>query len=109
MIDHEEGLLRKQALNRQDRTAVEHLAALCRRDEGLDLAWLMEPPGDLVDRELGHLLYHVSGALVGFMSLPSGPEVELCGLVHPEHRRKGIGRALLSAAREEYRQRGVEE
>src|SRR5439155_6574314 len=34
---------------------------------------------------------------------------ELCGLVHPEHRRKGIGRALLAAAQEECRRHGVQE
>jgi ribosomal protein S18 acetylase RimI-like enzyme len=39
------------------------------------------------------------GELAGFLALyPFGGKVELCGMVHPEHRRKGIFTALLDQA-----------
>jgi ribosomal protein S18 acetylase RimI-like enzyme len=107
MTRNEKGLVRQQVLTDQDRDAVEQLAARCRQHEGLALGWILEPPGPVPDHGTNQLLYYEAGALVGFMSLPPGLEIELCGLVHPQHRRRGIGRALLTAAREEYRQRGV--
>src|SRR5438552_2348475 len=107
MTRDEKGLVRQQALTAQDRDDVEQLAALCRQHEGLDLGWVLEPSGRVPGHETNQLLYYDEGALVGFMSLPAGPEIELCGIVHPEHRRRGIGRALLTAARDEFRQRGV--
>ena len=107
MTRNEKGLVRQQALTAQDRAGVEQLAALCRQYEGLDLGWILEPVGPEPGHGTNQLLNYDEGALVGFMSLPPGPDIELCGIVHPKHRRRGIGRALLFAAQEEYRQRGV--
>jgi len=107
MTRNEKGLVRQQALTAQDRAGVEQLAALCRQYEGLDLGWILEPVGPEPGPGTNQLLYYDEGAMVGFMSLPPRPDIEICGIVHPEHRRKGIGRTLLTAAQEEYRQRGV--
>ena len=44
---------------------------------------------------------------MGYCSLDGELEVELCGMVHPDHRRRGIGRALLAKARSECVRRGA--
>jgi ribosomal protein S18 acetylase RimI-like enzyme len=44
---------------------------------------------------------------VGFAWLPDDPAPEACLMVHPDHRRRGIGRALLAALRSEGRRRGI--
>src|SRR4051794_21809629 len=106
MIHREQGLLRKQVLDDQDRAAIEQLAALCSRHEGLDLGMLLEPSEPAPNHETNQLLFKEKGSLVGFMNLPPGLEPEICGIVHPHFRRQGIGRAMLAAAREEYRRRG---
>jgi ribosomal protein S18 acetylase RimI-like enzyme len=41
------------------------------------------------------LLYRVAGVLVGAATVQAGEPPEVCLLVHPEHRRRGVGRRLL--------------
>ncbi|MFL5734100.1 MAG: GNAT family N-acetyltransferase [Chloroflexia bacterium] len=87
--------------------AAEDLAAVCNRFEGLDLSLDFTPvePGSI--GRAGQFLCYEGGSLVGFASLYGIAEPELCGMVHPDHRRKGIGMALFDAAREECRRRGL--
>ena len=56
---------------------------------------------------VNQVLYYRDGELIGFVSLEGGQPIEVCGMVHPAHRRKGIGRALLAATQEECRRRGL--
>jgi ribosomal protein S18 acetylase RimI-like enzyme len=64
-------------------------------------------PGDVVN----DFLYYEDGRLAGYFEGESwgGKEKECTGMVHPGYRRGGIGTALLAAAKEEYRQNGVEQ
>jgi GNAT superfamily N-acetyltransferase len=41
------------------------------------------------------LRHHAGGALVGVLTVQAGDPPEVCLLVHPAHRRRGIGRRLL--------------
>src|SRR2546423_1715385 len=83
------------------------LADLCNRLEGLDLPLDFEPAEAGSGAQAGQFLYYEGGTLVGFASLFGIKDPELCGMVHPDHRRKGIGRALLAAAQDECRRRGL--
>lgn len=87
--------------------AAEALKQLCDTRDRLDLkvepAMLREAGDDTVNA----YLCYAGDALVGLCTLDGGREVELCGMVHPAHRRNGIGRALLAAALAECRGRGV--
>ena len=53
--------------------------------------------------ECSYFLRYRSGALIGFASAPPGRPVEVLGMVHPAHRREGVGRELLAAVAEECR------
>ena len=101
----DQGLVAVRSLSEDDRAAVVRLAELCNRYEGLDLALNFQPSP--ADDTTDQFLYYDRGALVGFVSLYGDLEIEVCGMVHPERRRRGIGRALLGAAQAECRRRGL--
>ncbi|HLI90374.1 MAG TPA: GNAT family N-acetyltransferase [Ktedonobacteraceae bacterium] len=104
-----EGLVKKQTLTETELTAIEQLVEVCNRYENLHLRlnWelLRARPGVVVD----DFLFYEHGRLVGYLALDSfDPEQqELSGMVHPDHRRRGIFSTLLSAAKEECAWRGV--
>lgn len=92
----------------QERSAIQRLAGLCNAYEGLDLKIALEPPPDASLEKPGAFLYYaVTGDLVGFCSLDGSHEVEVCGMVHPQHRRHGIGTDLLIAAQKACLARGA--
>lgn len=74
------------------------LKALCDAEDGLDLK--VHPEMQRVDEEITDAIVATTqdGALIGLCTLDGASEVEICGMVHPAHRRHGIGRALLAAA-----------
>lgn len=89
-----------------DRVHVERLLEVCNREEGLDLPIALAPTvsnGDVSTK----FLFLDQGSVVGFASLPEDPEPEACVMVHPDRRRRGVGRALLDAVRAECRRRGL--
>src|SRR5262249_45183130 len=82
------------------------LAQTCNQLEGLTLK--LNLSRDTEGMPANKWLYYDQGALVGYAALDGGPpEVELCGMVAPSHRRKGIGRALLNAVTDACRQATV--
>ena len=94
-----QGVVPRQGLADADRAEVEKLAALCNQREGLDLPLNLEGPLPLQGDATDQFLYYGDGDLIGFVSLEGGQPIEVCGMVHPEHRHKGIGRALLPLQR----------
>ena len=76
------------------------LRDLCNRHDGLDLKLGISASYHSPNSEPYAFLCMADGALVGFCTLDGGdgPELELCGMVDPAYRRRGIGRALLREA-----------
>jgi ribosomal protein S18 acetylase RimI-like enzyme len=89
-----------------DRASGERLLAICNRHEGLDLPMVFASRAASGNAVTHFLSYH-HGDLVGLAWLPDDPEPEACLIVHPAHRRRGIGRVLVAAARSEARRRGL--
>jgi ribosomal protein S18 acetylase RimI-like enzyme len=83
------------------------LRDLCNRADGLDLKLGVTATFTTQLAEPYAFLCAIDGVLVGFCTLVGGndPELELCGMVHPAYRRRGIGQALLRAALESARRR----
>src|SRR5579885_1199402 len=103
-------IARKPQMTDDETAAVKELAALCNALEKLDLKLSLDPmPGN--DPEAPRVfLAWVGDAIVGFCALDGAGrrEVEVCGMVHPEQRRRGIGSALLDAAIEAAKAQGSE-
>ena len=82
---------------------VEALMAVCDRHDGiahvLHLAATDAPP----------LLQRTAGVLVGALTVQDGDPPEVCLLVHPAHRRRGVGRGLLKRAAVAALRRGAAE
>ena len=83
------------------------LRDVCNHHDGLDLKLGISASYHSPNSEPYAFLCMANGALVGFCTLDGGegPEMELCGMVDPAYRRRGIGRALLRAALESARRR----
>jgi N-acetylglutamate synthase-like GNAT family acetyltransferase len=107
---HTQGLIKKQILTEAEIIAIEQLIHACNNYEGLymrlGLDALRKRPGN----ETNDFLYYENDNLAGYLSAESWgtKEREATGMVHPDYRRKGIFSALLTAAKEEYRQQGVQ-
>jgi ribosomal protein S18 acetylase RimI-like enzyme len=99
----------RAGLTLAEREEVQALRALCNAHDQLDLKIEVEidrlpDERDVAPRQF--LARDADGALVGFCSLDLGGDFEICGMVHPAQRRRGIGAALLDAALAECRRRG---
>ena len=92
----QDGLIAANQLDSDQQRAALALAEVCNRLEGLTLK--LNVSRDAEGMPVNKWLYYNHGALVGYAALDGGPpEAELCGMVAPEYRHKGIGRALLDA------------
>lgn len=95
-----------QNLAADPRAAVTRLISLCNAYEGLDLKLDLNASTseDAHPAQTNCFFVHHGDALVGYAALDRfDPVIETCGMVHPDHRRRGIGRALLAAAQAEVR------
>jgi ribosomal protein S18 acetylase RimI-like enzyme len=99
--------LRRPHLTDDERNEIAALAVICNAYEGLELKLSIGLPHPEADQAAGDFLFYAHRRLAGYCALDSsnGPPFELCGMVHPDYRRRGIGRALLQAALAECRQR----
>jgi len=108
-IANKQGLYKKQGLTQEELAAIETFATTCEAYEQLHmkLNWntLRSRPKD----QTNDFLYYENGVLVGFLAFFSfNPiEGEVSGMVHPEHRRKGVFTQLFTAAREECQHRSI--
>src|SRR6266581_9802995 len=105
---HTQGLVKKQTLTEAEATAIQQLTTICNNYEQLHMRLdvLRKPPGN----ETNDFLYYEDGKLLGYLTIASWgtKEREMTGMVHPDYRRRGIFSALLTAAKEECRQRDVQ-
>jgi len=102
-----QGLIASSTLSDEQLRQIRALRDVCNAGEGLRLK-LNLSPGD-ASQPPSRFLYFDRGTLVGYAALDGGGfEAELCGMVHPKHRRHGIGRELLEAARAACRRDAVE-
>jgi len=103
----------RQTLSAEEGQAVVLLRDRCNVADGLDLKTVLPIHGsaetEAFDRANAFLIY-VNDSLVGYCSLDGDQHsVEICGMVAPEQRRRGIGGSLLAAARAACKAHGVEE
>jgi ribosomal protein S18 acetylase RimI-like enzyme len=103
-----QGVFPKQALTNTELKAINDLAELCERHDGLDLRLGSSVAQSPADDGSNGLAYYKDELLVGFLSLDGlgSDEVEASGMVHPGHRRQGVFRALEAAAEAECRRSG---
>ena len=94
----------KKEVTASDRANIEKLIEDFRHDEGMDFPVPLEEMLTAQEKKPGQLLYYQGEMLTGFVYLQHGPEIEIYGMVHPEHRRKGVGTALLEASKAVRRQ-----
>jgi ribosomal protein S18 acetylase RimI-like enzyme len=95
----------RPALSQAERAAAEELVARCNAADGLRLRLNLseaDPAG-----ATRYLLAYAGDALVGCAALEDLGGIEVSGLVDPAHRRRGLGRALVAATRDELRGRGL--
>ena len=76
--------------------------------EGVDFPVALEEMLAPSENKPTLLLHYQADTLTGFAYLQHGSEIEIYGMVHPEHRRQGVGTALLHAAQAVQRQEGTE-
>jgi len=101
----------KQRLTDDELASVKALAALCNALEALDLKLSYDPvPGNDPTAPLVFLA-RADGAIVGFCGLDGAGrrQVEVCGMTHPQYRRRGIASALLEVVKEEARAQGSQQ
>jgi ribosomal protein S18 acetylase RimI-like enzyme len=102
-----EELRASRGLSPETVAEIEALAAICNAAEGLDLKLNWELMRQRPDGQTNDFLFYRAGALVGFAGVYDLGKLETCGMVHPSHRRQGIGLQLLTAVLDEGRRRGV--
>ncbi len=101
-------IVARNGLADTDLSEAEVLIDTCNHFEGLDLALNLEPGSPGAPQDTNQFLYYDGPTLAGCLTLFGYREIEVCLAVHPDHRRREIGRALLAAGREECRRRGHE-
>jgi ribosomal protein S18 acetylase RimI-like enzyme len=103
----------RRGLGAADAALVRVLADEVRRADGVELKLNLprpeaDPTGQSAAAHVSDLCYSDGGLLVGYAPLDGdGDELEVTAAVLPSHRRHGIFRLLLGAARREARRRGA--
>jgi ribosomal protein S18 acetylase RimI-like enzyme len=105
-----EGMFKKKLWAGDELAQARQLLDICNTYEGLYLKLDVEMVRSRLGKETNDFLYYEGGELVGLLAMDEfgDEERELTGMVHPEHRRKGIFSALFAAAKEEAKSRGTE-
>ena len=110
MTDERYKIIARQIMNHMELEALRGLEECCNSHEGLKLRlnWGMLTVR-LPDETNDFLCYDESEELVGYLGVYGfgGSEIEISGMVHPEHRRRGIFSDLLKAALQVFIEKGV--
>ncbi len=107
-----QGIYAKQTLTENEIAEIQQLATVCSAFEGLHMRLFMM---DIFKQRSGNntfdFLYYKQELLIGYLGIENyGTKTkEIFGMVHPEHRRRGIGSRLLRVAQEEGRHSGIEQ
>jgi len=104
-------LVAKQRLSEVELAEIRQLTDICDSYEGLHIRILWDMLQTRPGVEVNDFLYYEGETLAGYLAMDSWgiDERELTGMVHPAYRRKGIGRTLLNAARQECLSRGIKQ
>lgn len=97
----------RSLLTQREFAEVKKLTEVCNSFETLDY---LNPDPEMIRSESSfpnQFLYYENGTLVGFLALYIFREVEAYLAVHPGHRRRGVGTALLRSAKDSCKDRGL--
>lgn len=100
-------IARVPTLSVEKQRMVDALASLCRGHDGLEVPVFVEPARPGSDA-CNQFLHFEDDTLVAFASASHDDPIEVLAMVHPDYRRRGIGRALVSEIQLECRRRGQE-
>lgn len=103
------GVVGKPSVSADEAAAIMELAEICNRLEGLDLKLAVPTAATEGESMPRAFLVYAEGSLAGYCGVDygGGSEAEVCGMVRPERRGQGIGRALLAAARTACQAHGI--
>jgi ribosomal protein S18 acetylase RimI-like enzyme len=106
---NKQGLIARQGLTADEQKEIRALAEICNAHDGIELKLNYEMLTRRAENETNdYLFYNEAGELIGYLALYGfgGTEVEISGMVHPDHRREGLFRRLYDAAVPEIERRG---
>ncbi|MFI5287729.1 MAG: GNAT family N-acetyltransferase [Candidatus Dormibacteria bacterium] len=87
-------VLGRARLGGEDRSNVDRVRRACEAAEPLDLKVELDE-ADHLGRPI-HFLASAGDDVIGYAGLTAGDEAEVCGMVHPSWRGRGVGHALLA-------------
>ena len=95
-------------LTKAELASIKVLEEMCEKDGGFQLKLNFDMLENRTGNNKEDFFHYEDGELVGFLaSYGFGNKVELCGMVHPDHRRKGIFTRLLEMGLEETKKRNI--
>ena len=93
-------------LAKEELADLEHLLRTCNRDEALEIPISLGEFKEPAAVQSAVLATH-AGTLIGFASIPADSDPEASLMDHPDFRRRGVGRDLIQAIRDECAGRGL--
>ncbi len=101
-----QGIVVQAGLSDTDHEHVEQLVAVCNAHEGLNVRVNTMVPSPGAPYASRQFVARRDGEIVGFASLDGDTDCEASGVVHPEHRRMGVGRRLVEAVAQAWKDGG---
>ena len=85
-------------LTREDLLEIKELQGVCEEEGGFNLKLNFDMLENRIGKQKKDLFHYEDGKLVGFLGIYGfGDKVELCGMVHPDYRRRGIFSELMES------------
>ncbi|WP_342043258.1 GNAT family N-acetyltransferase [Bacillus sp. OTU2372] len=96
-------------LTKDELASIKALQEVCEQDGGFQLKLNFDMLENRNGMKKEDFFHYEEGKLVGFLgSYGFGNKVELCGMVHPDYRRRGIFSKLLEMGLEETKKRNIQ-